>query len=151
MRCAGHKNPLSLWERVRVRGTIVSFSMLSHLLQTTKKTLERARALRKDQGTLAERHLWFQLRNRKCAGLKFRRQVPLGPFITDFLCAEARLIIELDGSSHEEKETYDAERTRFLDERGFRVLRFRNQNVFENMEGVLEEIVKHVPSPLGRR
>lgn len=132
--------------------------MLSHLLRTTKKTLDHARDLRKDQSTRAERHLWYQLRNRKCADLKFRRQAPLGPFIADFLCIEANLIIELDGSSHEEKQTYDEERTRFLEGHGFHVLRFNNQDVLENMEGVLEEIAKqaknknpNIPSPAGRR
>ena len=116
--------------------------MFSHLLRTTKQTIEHARDLRKDQSTRAECQLWYQLRNRKCAGLKFRRQVPLGPFIADFLCVEAKLVIELDGSSHEEKQTYDAERTRFLEEHGFRVFRFRNQDVLKNMEGVLEEVKK---------
>lgn len=118
--------------------------MLSHLLRTTNKTVKRARALRKTQSTSAERLLWYQLRNRQCAGLKFRRQVPLGPFIADFLCTDARLVIELDGESHEGREVYDAKRTHFLEEHSYKVLRFRNMEVFENMEGVLEEIVAHV-------
>ncbi|MEK7136878.1 MAG: endonuclease domain-containing protein [Patescibacteria group bacterium] len=125
--------------------------MFSHLVRTAQQTIEHARGLRKDQNTRAERHLWYQLRNRKHDGLKFRRQVPLGSYIADFFCAEAKLVIELDGSSHDEKQIYDAERTKYLEEKGFRVLRFRNQDVLENMEGVLEEILRlarvHYPSP----
>ena len=118
--------------------------MLSHLLRTTKKTVGRARVLRRFRETSAEHRLWLQIKNRQCANIKFRRQVPIGPFIADFLCADARLIIELDGDSHEGKEEYDRERTKFLEEHGYRVLRFENREVFEDMEEVLEKILAHV-------
>ncbi len=118
--------------------------MLSHLLRTTKKTVNRARLLRKTQLTSAEHLLWNELRNRRCAGIKFRRQVPLGPFIADFLCADARLIIELDGESYEGRASYDARRTRFLEEHDYRVLRFINDAVIEDMEEVLAKIIAEV-------
>ena len=118
--------------------------MLSHLLQTTKKTVDRARVLRRFRETSAEHRLWLQIKNRQCADIKFRRQVPIGPFIADFLCADARLVIELDGESHEGKEEYDRERTKFLEAHGYRVLRFENREVFEDMEEVLGKILAHV-------
>lgn len=82
----------------------------------------------------------MQLRNRQLQGLKFRRQVPIGPFIVDFLCAEARLAIELDGDSHARKQRYDQRRTLFLKNHGYRVLRFPNDKLYEDLEGVLAQI-----------
>ncbi|HLC75910.1 MAG TPA: DUF559 domain-containing protein [Candidatus Peribacterales bacterium] len=118
--------------------------MLSHLLRTSKKTIGRARLLRKAQFTIAERLLWEELRGRRCNGIKFRRQVPLEPFIADFLCAEAHLVIELDGESHKGREAYDARRTKFLAQHDFRVMRFRNDDVIEDIDTVLKRIVAEV-------
>ena len=74
------------------------------------------------------------------AGAKFRRQVPIGPFIADFLCKELSIIVEADGGQHSDQEAYDARRTAWLESQGYRVLRFWNNEVLENIEGVLEVI-----------
>lgn len=92
----------------------------------------------RQEATDVERHLWSALRNRQLGGYEFRRQATIGPFIADFLCIEAMLIVELDGSQH--SEVADAGRTRFLEERGYRVLRFWNNEVIENLDGVLQTI-----------
>jgi very-short-patch-repair endonuclease len=101
----------------------------------------RARELRKEQ-TPAEETLWQLLRNRRLLRLKFRRQVPIGPYIADFYCHRYRLVIELDGPVHEERQqaAHDAERDLCLSALGFTILRFTNQRVFEEPEGVLLEI-----------
>jgi len=97
----------------------------------------RARTLRRNQ-TDAETRLWQALRNRQLARAKFRRQVPLGGYIADFLCAEARLIVELDGGQHTLEA--DAARTAWLEAQGFRLIRFWNHQVLENLDGVLQVI-----------
>ena len=96
-----------------------------------------ARNLRKNQ-TDAEQILWYQLRNRRFLNYKFRRQFPFDCYIADFICVELRLIIELDGSQHAEQADNDAERTLYLKQRGFKVIRFWNNELFDNIEGVLE-------------
>ena len=88
--------------------------------------------------TDAELKLWAALRNRQIEGAKFRFQHTIDPFIVDFTCIEAMLIIEVDGSQH--SEAADAGRTRFLEEEGFRVVRFWNTEVLQNLEGVVEVI-----------
>ena len=100
---------------------------------------ELARALRKNQ-TDAEKLLWYRLRNRQLAGCKFRRQQIIGPYITDFLCLEPKLIIELDGGQHSEQKEQDEQRTRFLESMGYQVLRFWNNEVLGNPDSVLEAI-----------
>ena len=104
-------------------------------------TTDRARNLRR-QSTDAERLLWRHLRDRELAGLKFRRQRPLGNFIVDFVCLEQRLIVEVDGGQHATQRQKDAHREAFLKRQGYRVLRFWNNEVLSNTEGVLEEIVR---------
>ncbi|MCW5751814.1 MAG: endonuclease domain-containing protein [Alphaproteobacteria bacterium] len=99
-----------------------------------------ARALRASS-TEAERRLWFALRDRRLGGHKFRRQVVIGRFIADFLCPAHRLVVELDGGQHGEGAARDAARTAWLEARGYRVLRFWNNDVLENMEGVLVRIL----------
>ena len=99
-----------------------------------------ARRLRRDQ-TEAEQKLWTHLRARRLAGYRFKRQVPLGPFIVDLACYEARLVIEVDGGQHAERSKEEATRTAWLEERGFRVLRFWNNEVMENLDAVLPEIL----------
>jgi very-short-patch-repair endonuclease len=88
----------------------------------------------------AERVLWLQLRAHRLDGLRFRRQTPIGQYIVDFVCHEQRLVIELDGGQHAESQ-HDAKRDRWLESKGYRVLRFWNSDVFQNREGVLETIV----------
>jgi very-short-patch-repair endonuclease len=99
-----------------------------------------ARKLRRNQ-TDAELKLWLQLRNRRLGGLKFRRQVLIAGYIADFLCEEAKLIIEVDGGQHAESER-DPIRTAEINAAGFEVLRFWNNDVFQNIEGVLQRILE---------
>jgi very-short-patch-repair endonuclease len=105
---------------------------------TKTKSLHHARRLRRDR-TEAEAKLWVQLRDRRLADVKFRRQVPIGPFIADFCAEKYKLVIELDGSQHAGA-SYDEKRGARLAANGYRVLRFWNNDVFENMDGVLEAI-----------
>ncbi len=98
-----------------------------------------ARNLRKNQ-TVAEQILWYQLRNRRFLNYKFRRQYPVEPYIADFICLELKLIIEIDGSQHYDQFDKDTERTLFLNQRGFKIVRFWNNELFDNLEGVLERI-----------
>ncbi len=99
------------------------------------------RQLRK-QATAAEKRLWLRLRRRQLEGRKFRRQHPIGPFIVDFYCAGERMAIELDGSIHDDplRWAYDEEREAYIQARGIRVLRFRNEDVMGQIEVVLEAI-----------
>ncbi len=90
--------------------------------------------------TDAERHLWYRLRLRQINGFKFRRQRPIGPYICDFVCLEASIIVEIDGSQHVEQAAYDEERDTFLRTRGYRVLRFWNHDVLVRTEAVIETI-----------
>jgi len=101
---------------------------------------QRAKELRQSQ-TPAEKKLWEILRNRKLSGYKFRRQHPLGPFIVDFYCDEARLVIELDGNIHKQQKEYDVARGRWLEENGYRVLRFGNEMMEKDKEGTLTDIL----------
>lgn len=101
--------------------------------------INKAKTLRKNQ-TDVEQLLWRQLRNRQLCQQKFRRQFPVDPYIVDFVCLELKLIIELDGGQHADQIEYDEKRSLFLGQRGFKVLRFWNNDVIENMEGVLEVI-----------
>ena len=107
----------------------------------------RARRLRHDQ-TDAERTLWARLRERRLIDAKFRRQHPVGAFITDFCCLERGLVVELDGSQHATQLEADKKRTDFLAARGFRVLRFWDNEVFENIEGILHVIAQALRDPL---
>src|SRR5579862_3481692 len=104
--------------------------------KATKTVL--ARRLRKSS-TFAERKLWKYLRSRGLSGFKFVRQEPVGPYIVDFVCREKRLVIEVDGGQHAESSS-DAVRDRWLAERRYRVLRFWNNEVLENIEGVWDMI-----------
>ncbi|MEX0752287.1 MAG: endonuclease domain-containing protein [Xanthobacteraceae bacterium] len=109
-----------------------------------------AKRLRRNQ-TDAERLLWFRLRDRRLEGLKFKRQVPIYEYVVDFCCSDARLIVELDGSQHAVRTRSDAARTKRLEELGYLVLRFWNNDVLSNIDGVLETIVstakQHSPEP----
>ncbi|SNT62789.1 Very-short-patch-repair endonuclease [Tardiphaga sp. OK246] len=115
-----------------------------------------ARKLRAEP-TNAERVLWPRLRHDIAfAGSHFRRQAPIGPFIVDFASRKARLVIELDGGQHDWQREADAKRTAYIEARGYRVLRFWNHDVLENIDGVLQVIQSVVtpipdPSPQGGR
>ena len=112
---------------------------------TDPTLLKRARAMRRAM-TDAERRLWAMLRNRQLGGWKFRRQVPMGRYIADFVCVEARLIVECDGGQHAGS-TYDAERDAWLEQEGFRVIRFWNGDVLREPEGVADKLLAALPHP----
>lgn len=109
-------------------------------------TIDRARELRRDS-TEAEKRLWKALRER-LPSAKWRRQMPLGPYFPDLTCFASRLVIELDGGQHT-PET-DAPRTRFIEGQGYRVLRFWNNDVRDNLDGVVESIARALPPSLTR-
>jgi very-short-patch-repair endonuclease len=129
--------------------------------QSTPVIRDRARQLRRNQ-TDAERELWARLRSRQLFGFKFRRQYPIGSFITDFCCFEQHLVVELDGGQHAEQTEADQRRSDLLTRHGYRVLRFWDNDVMQNMNGVLQRITEAlsssnvnltpspVPSPRGR-
>ncbi|MCB9947569.1 MAG: DUF559 domain-containing protein [Rhodospirillaceae bacterium] len=110
----------------------------------------RARSLRRGM-TDAESVLWRMLRQRQLEGCRFRRQVPIGGFIADFVCHEARLVIEVDGGQHDRRAEQEIRRMEFLRSQGFHVLRFWNTEVLANPQGVLEAIAgearRHHPHP----
>jgi very-short-patch-repair endonuclease len=101
---------------------------------------ENARRLRK-QMTDAERALWHLLRRKKIDGHRFRKQVPIGKYIVDFACLDARLVIEVDGGQHADAAEADRQRDAWLRSQNFRVLRFWNNDVLRNQEGVMEVIL----------
>jgi very-short-patch-repair endonuclease len=120
---------------VRERGSPTSNQEISAAAKELRHTL-----------TEPEKTLWLKLKAKKINGVKFRRQEPIGSFIVDFVNFENRLIIELDGNPHKEKETkiYDNYRTQWLESQGFRVLRFWNAEVLKNMKAVLEKINRYI-------
>jgi very-short-patch-repair endonuclease len=114
----------------------------------TRFAAKSARTLRQNS-TDAERKLWSKLRDRQLLGFKFVRQQPIGPYIADFACREADLVVELDGGQHSESES-DALRTGKLGEHGYQVIRFWNSNILTNLEGTLQTLAEHLgkaPSP----
>ena len=109
----------------------------------------RTRELRKNM-TDAEKKLWSLLRNRQFEGLKFRRQHAIGKYIVDFICFEKKIVIEVDGSQHLENKIYDANRTEWLQKQDFKVIRFWNNDVLNEIEVVLDKLyekIKNSPSP----
>ena len=108
-----------------------------------------ARDLR-NNATQAERKLWQKLSARQIRGVRFNRQVPIGPYICDFVSRSAKLVIEVDGGQHDWQSANDATRTRFLEGLDFRVMRFWNNDVIERIDGVVAEIERALdclPSP----
>jgi len=108
----------------------------------------RAKTFRRSL-TNAEAILWSQLRQGRHRGYAFRRQHPIGPYIADFACIRARLVIELDGATHasDAERAYDARRDAYMAELGWRVQRYANFDVYENLQGVLEGIYRDIPPP----
>ena len=109
--------------------------VMNNLTRMKATTKRNSRSLRREM-TDAEKLLWRHLRLNQFAGYKFRRQHPIGHFIVDFVCLEAVLILEVDGGQHAENSDNDDIRTRWLEEKGFRVMRFWNNEVLNNIEGV---------------
>lgn len=102
--------------------------------------------------TPAERNFWYNVRGHRLGGYKFRRQHPIGPYIVDFVCLSARLIVELDGGQHASQQKYDEKRDAFLKEQGFRVIRFWNDQMLKSRDVVLELVLQalrsgETPSP----
>lgn len=113
---------------------------------TTPEIEEAARRLRKNL-TTAEAILWEKLRNKQLDGLRFRCQHPVGNFILDFYCPSRKLVIEIDGDIHKERAEYDNARTSKLEEYGYRVIRFSNERVMNDLQGVLDEIKRIAFAP----
>jgi very-short-patch-repair endonuclease len=109
-------------------------------LRSNPRTKHRAIELRKES-TAAEQRLWSKIRNDQL-GITFRRQHAIGKYIADFCSPKAKLIIELDGSQHLEQSEYDAERTAYLESKGYKVLRFWNNDVMKDMESVIRAIIQ---------
>ena len=101
---------------------------------------ERAQELRRNM-TDAENRMWYYLRNRRLGGYKFVREHVIGHYIADFVCREKKLVIEIDGGQHMDAVEYDTLRTKDLENRGYRVLRIWNHEVFKNIQGVMDRIL----------
>jgi len=119
------------------------------------KILTNAKTLRTNQ-TEAEQRLWYHLRAHRFMDLKFKRQKPIGRYIVDFVCVEQQLIVELDGGQHAEQLEYDQRRDAWLRGQGYTILRFWNNEVMQQLEGVLEKIrltltLSPCPSPTSVR
>ncbi len=125
--------------------------MAKFTLQFSKQTLQAARSLRRNMSN-TERAVWQDLRGDQL-GVRFRRQVPLGPYILDFFCIEAMLAVELDGPEHRTPAAlaHDARRDAYMRERGVRTLRFENQRVHLHWEEVLEEIKRELQARVKRK
>src|SRR5512137_2376652 len=106
-----------------------------------KHMIDRARALRREN-TPPEQLLWLALRNGQIGGLKFRRQHPIGPYVADFYCHAAGLVVEIDGMSHDDTVTQDAERTKYIEGCRLRVLRVTNGDVMNDLDAVTREIAR---------
>jgi very-short-patch-repair endonuclease len=125
--------------------------------RTTPVLQTRARQLRHEQ-TAAEAQLWEYLRDRQLKGYKFRRQYPIDRFIVDFYCPEEKLIIEIDGTVHQNQQEHDQERTEILEALGYRLRRYTNEQVKQHLPDLLQEISElletnnpHIPFPLLRK
>ncbi len=116
--------------------------------RTSPKTFTNSYNLRHNQ-TEAESRLWAVLRSHRVNDVHFRRQHAIGPYIVDFCAPQKKLVIELDGSQHLDQEDYDAERTAFLESKGYRVLRFWNNEVINNMDGIVITILEALSSKQG--
>jgi very-short-patch-repair endonuclease len=132
-------------------GRKANFIMRIRDLTVYRSRKEAARELRQ-QATKAERILWSRLKNRRLAGFKFRRQFPMGSFFLDFCCLEKRLVVEVDGLQHFFTIQEDANRTHFIRENGFHVMRFWNVDVLNDVDAVCEKVriyLKMFPLPSG--
>ncbi len=122
---------------------------MKRLARIKPSTKANVRDLRREM-TDAERLLWRHLRRRQVEGLKFRRQHPLGRFIVDFVCIEAALVIEVDGGQHGERQAQDAARTAWLNRQGYRVLRFWNNEVLNDIDAVRQAIWNELTGEQGK-
>ena len=104
-------------------------------------SIRRARLLRRNM-TIAERRLWSRLRLYQVQGYRFRRQEAVGPYVVDFDCRTRRLVVEVDGGQHAEASAGEIKRTKYLEDRGYRILRVWNHDVLANTEGVVAKILE---------
>jgi len=109
---------------------------------------QKAKGLRQNR-TKAEKRLWERLRRKRIDGFRFRQQAPIGKYVADFVCFETKLVVELDGGQHAEQAAADAQRSEWLESEGFQVLRFWNNEVFENINGVEAVIQAALHARLG--
>ena len=109
-----------------------------------REQIDFARTLRTN-ATDAETLLWSRLRRKQVGGHRFRRQHPVGGYVADFACVSERLLIELDGGQHAERKSHDENRTQKLEAMGYRVLRFWNDDVFRDLDGVVDRIAAELP------
>src|SRR3989338_6666367 len=123
-----------------------------------KSSEKRTRRKLRNEMTPAEKKLWYYLKNKQLGGYKFRRQQGIGQYIVDFYCPRLKLIIEIDGDTHFEEKMmrYDFERQRQIESLGIKFLRFTNLDIYENIESVLEEVIrdmnlKTTPNPSLKR
>ncbi len=110
------------------------------------KTKDNSRNLRKNM-TDVEQMLWAKVRGRQLQGFHFRWQHPIGDYIIDFICLELKLIIELDGSQHQDQQQYDMNRSQWLQTKGFELLRFWNSDILDNFDGVMQTIYSYLAPP----
>ena len=120
----------------------------THNKKYSNNALNNAKNLRSDM-TIFERKLWTRLRAKRFMNIKFKRQVPIGVYIADFVCKDKKLIIELDGSGHLEaaQQEHDINRDSYLKSQGYEILRFYNNDIENNLEEVLEVIRQKILSP----
>ena len=135
------RHAIGWWRDARLAAIGSRKMTIKSQLQTlsTNRGINFARALR-GRSTDAERLLWSKLRSRQLDGWKFRRQIPMGSYVVDFLCEEARLIVELDGGQHADAVAHDTVRTAWLNKSGYRVVRFWNNDAMNNIDGVLQSL-----------
>lgn len=107
----------------------------------SKHMIDRAKTLRRVE-TSPEQLLWLALRNGQIGGMKFRRQHPIGPYVVDFFCYGAKLAVEVDGMSHDDRASQDNAKTKFLEQQGLRVLRVMNEDVMRDLDAVTREIAR---------
>ena len=110
-----------------------------------KKSTARAKSLRSEMPE-AEHRLWYFIRKKQLDGFQFRKQHPVGPYITDFACVKKNLIIEVDGATHstDEEREYDTRRTRYLESKGWKVIRYPNEDIYKHIDDVLDDITAHL-------
>ncbi len=114
---------------------------MSRRAYASKHMIDRARSLRQTE-TPPEDLLWLALRNGQVGGLKFRRQHPIGSYVVDFYCHSAKLVVEVDGMSHDDKAASDTARTKLLESQGLRILRMTNEDVMRDLDAVTREIAR---------
>ena len=139
--------PHEVGERAGVRGMVTQ----AQISRRKARGLNRSRAREmRHAPAVTEKHFWEEVRDRKLGGFKFRRQYLIGPYIADYVCVEMKLVVELDGVLHKDRVDYDSRRDAFLEQEGYRVIRFRNEDLLDDMSSTLEYIRHELgaaPSP----